>query len=101
MQVRIYQPSKSAMQSGHGKSEGWALEFVSDTKRSSDPVMGWTSADDTIDQVKLHFDTRNQAIAYAKREGLVFSVEPEKTRKRLIKSYSANFATDRKQPWTH
>lgn len=101
MQARIYQPAKSAMQSGRGKSQKWVLELVSSAQRSSDPLMGWTSVDNTNDQVRMTFATRAQAVAYAKREGLVFTVEEARDRKRLIKSYSENFSTDRKQPWTH
>ena len=101
MDARIYKPAKSAMQSGRGKTQEWVLEFISETKRTSDPVMGWISVDDTTGQVSLHFDTREQAIAYAKREGLTFTVEESRPRKRMIKSYAENFASDRKQPWTH
>lgn len=101
MQARIYRPAKTAMQSGRGKTKDWVLELASDAKRSSDPLMGWTSVDDMAGQVKLRFETRAQAIAYAKREGLTFTVQDEVARKRLVKSYSENFATDRKQPWTH
>lgn len=101
MQARIYKPAKTAMQSGRGKTESWVLELVSGARRQSDPLMGWTSVDNMNDQVQLKFDTRAEAVAYAKREGLVFTVEEERTRKRLVKSYSENFSTDRKQPWTH
>jgi len=101
MDARIYKPAKTAMQSGRGKTKDWVLEFISGGKRSSDPVMGWTSIDDTTGQVRLHFDSREQAIAYAKREGLTFSVEEPRQVKRLVKSYSENFAANRKQPWTH
>jgi hypothetical protein len=101
MDARIYKPAKTAMQSGRGKTKDWVLEFVSDSKRSSDPVMGWTSIDDTTGQVRLHFDSREQAIAYAKREGLTFIVEEPREVKRLVKSYSENFSATRKQPWTH
>ncbi|NQY38905.1 MAG: ETC complex I subunit [Henriciella sp.] len=101
MDARIYKPAKTAMQSGRGKTKDWVLEFVSGAKRSSDPVMGWTSIDDTTGQVRLHFDSREQAIAYAKREGLTFAVEEPREVKRLVKSYSENFAANRKQPWTH
>ncbi len=101
MDARIYKPAKTAMQSGRGKAKDWVLEFVSDAARVSDPVMGWTSINDTTGQVRLHFDTREMAIAYAKREGLTFSVEEPRKAKRLVKSYSENFASDRKQPWTH
>ena len=102
MQARIYKPAKSAMQSGKAKSAHWVLEFETDRKaRNPDPLMGWTSSSDTRSQVKLKFDTREEAIAYAKRENLVFSVEESRPAKRLIKSYGANFSADRKQPWTH
>ncbi len=102
MQARIYQPKKSAMTSGRGKTQGWVLEFVTDAaRRSADPLMGWTSIDDTSGQVSLEFETQEQAIAYAQREGLTFTVESAPERKRLIKSYSENFSAFRKQPWTH
>jgi hypothetical protein len=102
MEARIFRPSKSAMQSGRGGTRGWVLELVNpDAKRRPDPLMGWTSIDDTSEQVRLHFDTREQAIAYAEREGLNFTVEEARDRTRLIKSYAENFSADRKQPWTH
>ena len=101
MDARIYKPAKTAMQSGRGKTKDWVLEFSSSAKRESDPVMGWTSINDTTGQVRLHFDTREQAIAYAKRENITFSVEEARERKRLVKSYSENFSATRKQPWTH
>ena len=102
MQARIYKPAKSAMTSGRGKTKAWVLEFVNnDAKRFADPLMGWTSIDDTAGQVRLEFDTREQAIEYAKRAGLNFQVEEAREPKRLVKSYSENFAADRKRPWTH
>ena len=102
MQARIYKPAKTAMQSGKGKSSRWVLEYMNaDGNRRPDPLMGWISSNDTTSQIRLTFDTCEEAIAYAKREGLVFSVEDERSSKRLVKSYSANFSADRKQPWTH
>jgi hypothetical protein len=102
MEARIYKPAKSAMQSGRGNTKEWTLEFVNPgAQRRPDPLMGWTSIDDTSGQVRLHFDTREQAIAYAEREGLNFTVDEPRERKRLVKSYAENFSADRKQPWTH
>ena len=49
----------------------------------------------------MHFETREQAIEFAKREKLIFTVDEPREPKRLVKSYSQNFAADRKQPWTH
>ncbi|MEM7766172.1 MAG: ETC complex I subunit [Pseudomonadota bacterium] len=101
MQARIHKPNRSQMQAGQGKSKQWVLEFTGAGTRSVDPLMGWTSIDDTQSQVKLTFDTREQAIAYAKREGLTFTVEEPREPKRMVKSYAANFDSDRKRPWTH
>lgn len=101
MKARIYRPSKTAMQSGRAKTQDWVLEFSEATKRVTDPVMGWTSASGTEGQVQLKFETREEAISYARREGLVFTVEEPRERKRLVKSYAANFDPSRKQPWTH
>ena len=102
MEARIYKPAKSAMQSGRGGTRDWVLEFVNPgATRRADPLMGWTSIDDTSSQVRLTFETREQAIAYAEREGLNFTVDEPRERKRLVKSYASNFSADRKQPWTH
>ncbi|MAT34266.1 MAG: ETC complex I subunit [Ponticaulis sp.] len=102
MHARIYKPAKTAMQSGKRKSSKWILEYVGDAgSRRTDPLMGWISSTDTTGQVRLTFDSCEDAIAFAKREGLVFSVEEQRDSKRLVKSYSENFSADRKQPWTH
>ncbi len=102
MEARIYKPGKSAMTSGRGKTRGWVLEFITAAaRRSTDPVMGWTSIDDTSGQVVLEFETLEQAVDYAQAQNLTFTVESARERKRLIKSYSENFSASRKQPWTH
>ena len=90
------------MQSGKGTSRQWVLEFEPKPgSRFIDPLMGWTSSSDTTGQVRMVFDTREEAIDFAKREGMTFSVDEARETKRLVKSYSENFATNRKQPWTH
>jgi hypothetical protein len=101
MQARIYKPSKTAMQSGRSKTRDWVLEFDAEVHRTIEPLMGWTSVDDNSGQVQLRFASRDEAIAYAQRNNLTFTVEDAPVRKRLVKSYSANFAHDRKRPWTH
>lgn len=102
MEVRIYRPAKSAMQSGRANTREWVLEYVNpQAQRRTDPLMGWTGIDDMSGQVRLHFDTREQAISFAEQEGLNFTVEEPRERRRLIKSYADNFSANRKQPWTH
>ena len=101
MTARIYRPARNAMQSGKGKSMQWVLVHEPATPRSIDPLMGYTSSSDMNQQVKLSFETLEEAEAYAKRNGIPYSVQPahEPTPKRV--SYPDNFRSDRKTPWTH
>lgn len=103
MRVRIYQPSRNAMQSGVARAKGWVLEFVREDHPSLDPLMGWTTSEDTQSQVRLRFDTRAEAEAYAKSKGLDYIVTEPKPRAPNIRprGYGENFATDRRLPWTH
>ena len=101
MPARIYQPAKTAMQSGQGRTERWLLEFEPERPKSIEPLMGYTSSGDMRQQVRLSFDTREEAIAYAMREGLAYQlIEPkERTPKKL--SYSDNFKFAKAETWTH
>ena len=101
MTARIYKPARSAMQSGLAKTKDWVLEFESETPREVDPLMGWISNADTRPQVKMAFETREEAVAFATREGLAYTVIDPKPAKRIIKAYADNFASTRKRPWTH
>lgn len=103
MRARIYQPAKTAMQSGTAKAKGWVLEFAPASAREVDPLMGWTSSSDTQAQVKLRFDSRDAAEDYARSSGIEFDVTEAKARKPVIRArgYGENFATDRKGVWTH
>lgn len=103
MRARIYQPAKTAMQSGTAKTHGWVLEFAPASAREVDPLMGWTSSTDTQAQVKLRFDTKEAALAYAEAKGIEVEVTEPKARRAVIRQrgYGENFATDRKGAWTH
>ncbi len=101
MFARIYRPSKSAMQSGQRNTKKWVLEFEPAEARTIDPLMGWTSSGDTPGQVKIFFDTMEEAIAYAQRNDIPHQVLPDQDRTPKAKSYGDNFAYDRVEPWTH
>lgn len=103
MRARIYQPAKTAMQSGTAKTQGWVLEFAPASEREVDPLMGWTSSSDTQAQVRLRFDTCEAAEAYAAEKGIEYDLVQPKPRKAVIRprGYGENFATDRKGAWTH
>ena len=91
MDVRIYRPAKTATQSGRAKTGRWVLEHVPRGQREVDSLMGWTGSDDTSQQVKLSFATRQQAIAYARRRGLAYVVDEPQSRTVKPKSYADNF----------
>ncbi|QUS36232.1 ETC complex I subunit [Falsirhodobacter algicola] len=103
MRARIYKPARNAMQSGLAKTKEWVLDFAPATAREIDPLMGWTSSDDTQRQVRLRFDTREAAEAYAREHGIDVDVQPAQGRKPNIRprGYGENFASDRKGAWTH
>ncbi|HAY91485.1 MAG TPA: ETC complex I subunit [Rhodobacteraceae bacterium] len=103
MRARIYKPAKTAMSSGTAKTNQWVLEYCQDSAREIDPLMGWTSSSDTQSQVKLRFDSKEAAVAYAKEMGIDADVTEPQSRKQNIRArgYGENFATDRRAPWTH
>src|SRR5262245_44700881 len=75
MTAKIYRPARTAMQSGTGKTRMWLLEFEPETPRSVEPLMGWTSTVETRQQVKLWFETKEEAIAYAGRNGIAYRLQ--------------------------
>ncbi len=103
MLAKIYQPSRSAMQSGQAKTRHWVLEFVPADARWIDPLMGWTGSDDMNSQVRLTFESREAAVAYADRYGIAHEVFEPKTRRHILRQngYGDNFATARRMAWTH
>ena len=101
MIARIFRPAKTAMQSGKARTQDWVLEFAPASARVSDPLMGWTLTDDTSAQVRLSFESRDEAVAYAQKHGLAFQVTEPTAPRRILKAYADNFSADRKQPWTH
>ncbi len=100
MTARIYQPARSAMQSGQAK-ESWILEYEPEAPQVIEPLMGWTSSTDMRSQVKLKFDNKEEAVAYAERNGIAYRVEEPKPETRKIISYSDNFTPNRVVPWSH
>ena len=103
MIARIYQPARTAMSSGTAKTKYWVLEYAPATSRDVDPLMGWTSSDDTQSQVKLKFSSKEAAMDYARAKGIEAVVhEPHKRKPNIrVRGYGENFATDRRGAWTH
>ena len=102
MRARIFQPAKTAMQSGKAKTTNWQLEFDAETARRVDPLMGWTSGTDmTANQVRLSFESKDEAVAYAEQHKIPYQVIERAAAPRQSKSYSENFSYQRRKPWTH
>lgn len=89
------------MQSGTAKTKQWILEFEPDQPRSIEPLMGWTSSGDTKQQIRLRFETCEDAAAYCERHGIPYQVSEPKEPKRRVIAYADNFGYSRRTPWTH
>jgi hypothetical protein len=98
--AKIYRPARTAMQSGQAKDK-WLLEYEPEAAPQIEPLMGWTSSVDMKAQIKLRFDTQDEAIAYARRKGIPFRLEEPKPAGRKLISYADNFRTSRAVPWSH
>ena len=101
MLARIYQPARTAMQSGKARTRKWVLEFEPEQPREIDPLMGWTSSSDMRQQVSLDFDSKEEAVNYATANGIPYQLFEPHLSSPKAKSYSDNFRFDRKIPWTH
>ena len=78
------------MQSGLAKNNRWILEFKTKDP-TKNPLMGWESSSDTYSELKLEFSSKDLAIAYAKKNNIIFEVIESKKRKITKKSYADNF----------
>ena len=101
MSARIFSPAKTAMQSGKARTGKWTLEFDRATPRRIEPLMGYTSSSDMKTQVRLTFETRDAAVAYAERHGIAYRIEEPNRPERRRQAYADNFRFDRRVPWTH
>ena len=52
-------------------------------------------------EVELAFDSKEEAVAYAEREGLAYQVFEPLPRRQIRKSYADNFKFGRIGRWTH
>ena len=101
MTARIYRPAKTAMQSGSAKTREWVLDYEPEEPRVVESLMGWTSSGDMKGQIRMRFDTKEEAVAYAERHGVAYQVFEAKPAARRGLSYADNFAFNRRGAWTH
>jgi hypothetical protein len=100
--ARIFLRPKTAMQSGTAGTQNWVLQFEPGERERNDPLMGWWGSSDTNGQVRLRFDSREEAIAFAEKKGIAYDVEiPPRTHAIKPKAYADNFRYGRTENWTH
>ena len=91
MRAKIYKPAKSAMQSGRSKNKTWKLMFEDGSHISKDPLIGYFGGSNTSSQINIFFETKEDAIEYAKKNDLSYDVLETSQRKVISKSYADNF----------
>lgn len=102
MRARIFQRPKTATQSGAAGAGNWVFEYEPTEREVNDPLMGWWGHGSTLGQVRLRFDTQEEAVAFAERHGVPYDVEiPPRPRANKPKVYADNFRFGRTENWTH
>lgn len=89
--ARIIEIQRNATQSGKARSGRWLLEFERQQPQRPDPLTGWAGSGDTNTQVRLTFDTKDEALAYAQRNGLTVHLVPAPPVSLKIQAYADNF----------
>ncbi|KAL7751595.1 ndufs4 NADH dehydrogenase Fe-S protein subunit [Sorochytrium milnesiophthora] len=88
--VKIYQPAKTAMQSGVDNTRLWKIDFNT-MARWENPLMGWASSGDYLQGTWLKFRTKEEAVAFAERQGWHYDVHETPEPKFRKKVYADNF----------
>jgi hypothetical protein len=89
------------MQSGLAGTQEWVLQWEPSERQRQDPLMGWFGGANTQSQVTLRFDTREEAVAYADKNGIAYDLELPPVRVHTPKIYADNFKFGRLDNWTH
>ncbi|KAK0701632.1 ETC complex I subunit conserved region-domain-containing protein [Lasiosphaeria miniovina] len=91
--VRIYKPSKPATQSGTRIGSRWRLDWdvLGKGHRWENPLMGWQSSGDQMQGTHIHFKTKEDAIAFAEKQGYEYFVQEPNERHFTPKAYANNF----------
>ena len=92
MKFKIFQPAKSAMQSGKKNIKKWVMLPIEESSiRSVNPLMGWIAASNTSSQLRFEFTNKEEAINFAESKKFEYEVCEPKALEVKKKSYAANF----------
>ena len=86
---------ETRQRSGTSQTGAWVLEYELATARRPEPLMGWTSSGDTLNQVRMSFPTKEEALAFVAKKGWDADVAELHERRVIPKNYADNFRTDR------
>ena len=89
------------MQSGYKKTKSWLIEFEFDTSLQKDILMGWNSSKNTTKQLKLQFDSLEEAVSWCQNNSYEYRVVDQTFKKIKPKNYASNFSSNRKTSLTH
>ena len=94
-EVLIYQVQKSSTQSGTHKSSIWKIDFTNYNEQESQYIfklMNWIGGKDTLKTINLRFNSKEEAINFATKNGLNYKVISYNRRSIKPKSYADNFS---------
>ncbi|KAG0044628.1 hypothetical protein BGZ83_010154 [Gryganskiella cystojenkinii] len=90
---RIYQQAKAATQSGIVNTGVWRLDFDTELKagRFENELIGWASSADYMQALAMKFNNKEDAIAFADKQGWEFTVQEPNQKIFKKKVYADNF----------
>jgi hypothetical protein len=89
--ARITELERKTTQSGKANAGRWLLEFEREQPLRPDPLTGWNGSGDTKTQVRMTFESRDSAIAYARRHGLDYHLIAAPPVRLKLQAYADNF----------
>ncbi|KAJ9495675.1 ndufs4 NADH dehydrogenase Fe-S protein subunit [Exophiala xenobiotica] len=91
--VRIYKPVRPATQSGTWGGHAWRMDWdvLSKGHRWENPLMGWQSSGDFMQGTRVNFKSKEDAIAFAEKQGYEWYVQESNERRFVPKAYANNF----------
>ena len=89
--ARITELERKTTQSGKANAGRWLLEFERQEPLRPDPLTGWNGSGDTSTQVRMTFDSKDAAIAYAERHDLEYHLVPAPPVRLKLQAYADNF----------
>jgi len=89
--ARISELDRKTTQSGKAIAGRWMLEFERQQPLRADPLTGWNGSSDTNPQVRMPFQSKEAAIAYCKKHGLVYHIVPAAPVRLKLQAYADNF----------